>query len=97
MAYRGLSLYLNGFIASVYTELNAVSKGTSLGIFTKDDDRGVEAAKDGSQPYIEMRDKPETCVFLELCTSLTSTRALGARVPSGIFKFQMPCHGATVE
>lgn len=54
MAYRGLSLYLNGFIASVYTELNAVSKGTSLGIFTKDDDRGVEAAKDGSQPYIEL-------------------------------------------
>ena len=50
----GLSLYLNGFIASVYTELNAVSKGTSLGIFTKDDDRGVEAAKDGSQPYIEL-------------------------------------------
>ena len=46
--------YLNGFIASVYTELNAVSKGTSLGIFTKDDDRGVEAAKDGSQPYIEL-------------------------------------------
>ena len=38
----------------MYTELNAVSKGTSLGIFTKDDDRGVEAAKDGSQPYIEL-------------------------------------------
>lgn len=46
--------YLNGFIASVYTELNAVSKGTSLGVFTKDDDRGVEAAKGGSQPYIEL-------------------------------------------
>ncbi|KAF8812514.1 hypothetical protein BYT27DRAFT_7239968 [Phlegmacium glaucopus] len=41
-------------IASVYTELNAVSKGTSLGIFKKDDDRGVEAAKDGSQPYVEL-------------------------------------------
>ena len=38
----------------MYTELNAVSKGTSLGIFTKDDGRGVEAAKDGSQPYIEL-------------------------------------------
>ena len=49
-----IEIYFNGFLASVYTELNAVSKGTSLGIFTKDDDRGVEAAKDGSQPYIEL-------------------------------------------
>lgn len=38
----------------MYTELNAVSKGISLGIFKKDVDRGVDAAKDGSQPYVEL-------------------------------------------
>ena len=52
---RDISLAQWFSVASVYTELNAVSKGTSLGIFKiKGDDRGVEAAKDGSQPYIEL-------------------------------------------
>ncbi|KAF8913971.1 hypothetical protein CPB84DRAFT_1840743 [Gymnopilus junonius] len=41
-------------IASVYTEMNAVTKGVSLGIYNKDHDRGREAAKDGSQPYVEL-------------------------------------------
>ncbi|PPR07041.1 hypothetical protein CVT26_005242 [Gymnopilus dilepis] len=41
-------------IASVYTEMNAVTKGVSLGIYTKEHDRGREASRDGSQPYVEL-------------------------------------------
>ncbi|PPQ98513.1 hypothetical protein CVT24_004004 [Panaeolus cyanescens] len=37
-------------IASVYTELNALTKGISLGLYHKDVDRGEEAPKDGAQP-----------------------------------------------
>ncbi|KAJ7179060.1 hypothetical protein C8R46DRAFT_941519 [Mycena filopes] len=40
-------------IASVYTELNAVSKGRSMGIYKANTDRGTEAVKGGSQPYVE--------------------------------------------
>ncbi|KAL0949468.1 hypothetical protein HGRIS_009521 [Hohenbuehelia grisea] len=39
-------------IASVYTEMNALSKGVSIGIFQKGKDEGIEAARDGSQPYV---------------------------------------------
>ncbi|KAF9008995.1 hypothetical protein BDQ17DRAFT_1398107 [Cyathus striatus] len=41
-------------IASVYTEINAVSKGISLGMFNKSTERGTEASKQGSQPYVEL-------------------------------------------
>lgn len=41
-------------VASVYTELNAVTKGVSLGIYSKDKDKGREATKDGSQPYVDL-------------------------------------------
>ncbi|KDR83666.1 hypothetical protein GALMADRAFT_1338794 [Galerina marginata CBS 339.88] len=41
-------------IASVYTEMNAVTKGVSLGIYNEDEDRGREASKDGPQPYVEL-------------------------------------------
>ncbi|KAJ6539423.1 hypothetical protein B0H19DRAFT_1178960 [Mycena capillaripes] len=41
-------------IASVYTEMNAVSKGVSLGIYKHGTDRGAEAAKNGTQPYVEL-------------------------------------------
>ncbi|KAF8076475.1 hypothetical protein FPV67DRAFT_1776968 [Lyophyllum atratum] len=40
-------------IASVYTEMNAVAKGVSLGKFEKGKERGIEAVKGGSQSYIE--------------------------------------------
>ncbi|KZP32973.1 hypothetical protein FIBSPDRAFT_722131 [Athelia psychrophila] len=41
-------------IASVYTEMNAVSKGVSLAIFEPSRNNGMEAKKGGSQPYVEL-------------------------------------------
>ncbi|KIM46110.1 hypothetical protein M413DRAFT_426129 [Hebeloma cylindrosporum] len=41
-------------IASAYTEMNAVTKGVSLGIYHKDTERGSEAVANGSQPYVEL-------------------------------------------
>ncbi|GLB33886.1 hypothetical protein LshimejAT787_0107700 [Lyophyllum shimeji] len=41
-------------IASVYTEMNAVMKGVSLGIYESGKERGMEAVKGGSQSYIEL-------------------------------------------
>ncbi|KAG6821636.1 hypothetical protein H0H93_000145 [Arthromyces matolae] len=40
-------------IASVYTEMNALSKGISIGLYDKGKERGMEAVKGGSQSYIE--------------------------------------------
>lgn len=40
--------------ASVYTEMNAITKGVSLGIFDKSKGKGVEAAQRGSQPYVDL-------------------------------------------
>ncbi|KAJ7129582.1 hypothetical protein C8R44DRAFT_82192 [Mycena epipterygia] len=41
-------------IASVYTELNAISKGVSMGIYKKGTERAMEAPIGGSQPYVEL-------------------------------------------
>lgn len=41
-------------IASVYTEMNAISKGVAIGIYTEDKKNGVEASKGGSQPYVDL-------------------------------------------
>ncbi|KAJ7904595.1 hypothetical protein B0H14DRAFT_2663580 [Mycena olivaceomarginata] len=43
-------------IASVYTEMNAVSKGVSMGIYKPGTQfkRSTEAARGGSQPYVEL-------------------------------------------
>ncbi|KAF8205050.1 hypothetical protein BJ912DRAFT_1028259 [Pholiota molesta] len=41
-------------IASVYTEMNAISKGVSLGIFDKGKIRDSDGQKGGSQPYVEL-------------------------------------------
>lgn len=41
-------------IASVYTEMNAITKGVSLGIFDKNKGKGVGAAQGGSQPYVDL-------------------------------------------
>ncbi|KZT74355.1 hypothetical protein DAEQUDRAFT_701623 [Daedalea quercina L-15889] len=41
-------------IASVYTEMNAITKGVSLGIFDTNKGKGVEAALGGSQPYVDL-------------------------------------------
>lgn len=41
-------------IATVYTEMNAISKGVSLGIYEGGKQQGREASKDGSQPYVDL-------------------------------------------
>ncbi|KAK0468267.1 uncharacterized protein EV420DRAFT_1260153 [Desarmillaria tabescens] len=41
-------------IASVYTEMNALSKGVSLGIYKDGKQKGLDAIKGGSQPYVEL-------------------------------------------
>ena len=40
--------------ATVYTEMNALSKGVSLGIYKANEERGREARVEGSQPYVEL-------------------------------------------
>ncbi|PIL37119.1 hypothetical protein GSI_00811 [Ganoderma sinense ZZ0214-1] len=41
-------------IASVYTEMNAISKGVSLGLYKDGKQDGREASRTGSQPYVEL-------------------------------------------
>ncbi|KZV76111.1 hypothetical protein PENSPDRAFT_498970 [Peniophora sp. CONT] len=41
-------------IASVYTEMNAVTKGLSLGIYDKKSVQVMEASPHGTQPYVEL-------------------------------------------
>ncbi|KAJ7590908.1 hypothetical protein C8J56DRAFT_783011 [Mycena floridula] len=41
-------------IASVYTEMNAISKGVSLGLQKKSQAKDLEASRGGSQPYVEL-------------------------------------------
>lgn len=40
--------------ASVFTEMNAISKGVSLGIYEKGKEKDLEAPRGGSQPYVEI-------------------------------------------
>ena len=42
--------------ASVYTEMNAISKGVSLGIYEPGTQKhkGTDASRTGSQPYVEL-------------------------------------------
>ncbi|OBZ70197.1 hypothetical protein A0H81_09990 [Grifola frondosa] len=41
-------------VASVYTEMNAITKGVSLGIFEEGKNKGMEASRHGAQPYVEL-------------------------------------------
>ncbi|KAJ7507901.1 hypothetical protein B0H11DRAFT_2169546 [Mycena galericulata] len=41
-------------IASVFTEMNAVSKGVSMGIYKQGAEKGMEASKEGSQPFVDL-------------------------------------------
>jgi hypothetical protein len=47
-------LELTRHAASVYTELNAVSKGVSLGLYDKGKGKGSQATVGGAQPYIDL-------------------------------------------
>lgn len=40
--------------ASVYTEMNAISKGVSLGLFDEARKKEIEPIKDGTQPYVDI-------------------------------------------
>lgn len=40
--------------ASVYTEMNAMSKGVALGIFEESKGKGLEAIQGGGQPYVDL-------------------------------------------
>lgn len=44
---------MNPFSASVYTEMNATSKGVKLGIFEEGKGKGMEATQGGGQPYVD--------------------------------------------
>ncbi|KAJ7228585.1 hypothetical protein GGX14DRAFT_547571 [Mycena pura] len=41
-------------IASVYTEMNAISKGVSMGVYKQGSEIGMEASPGGSQPYVDL-------------------------------------------
>jgi len=41
-------------IASVYTDMNAISKGVSLGLFDESRKKKIEPIKDGTQPYVDL-------------------------------------------
>jgi hypothetical protein len=40
--------------ASVYTEMNAISRGVALGLFDETRKREIEPIKDGTQPYVDL-------------------------------------------
>ena len=39
--------------ASVYTEMNAISKGVSIGVYDKGKEKDLDASG-GSQPYVQL-------------------------------------------
>ena len=47
--------------ASAYTEMNAITKGVSLGIFEKDKADKIELTKEESQPYVDIMGR--RCVY----------------------------------
>ncbi|PFH52791.1 hypothetical protein AMATHDRAFT_1834 [Amanita thiersii Skay4041] len=47
----------NNVSASVYTEMNAISKGVSLGIYEQGKQYGLDADKQGSQPYVDIMNR----------------------------------------
>jgi hypothetical protein len=40
--------------ASAYTDMNAISKGVSLGIYKPEKGKNMEAARSGAQPYVDL-------------------------------------------
>jgi hypothetical protein len=49
-----LSLPFAPITASVYTEMNAVSKGTAIGIYSEGKKSSGEVSQGGSQPYVDL-------------------------------------------
>jgi len=44
-------------IASVYTEMNAVSKGVSIGVYSPNKGKASQKSVDGAQPYVNLMDR----------------------------------------
>ena len=55
--------------ASVYTEMNAISKGVSIGIYSEDKKNGVEASTGGSQPYVDLMGRRYVLAFTAITPS----------------------------
>jgi len=47
----GLPVHLT---ASAYTEMNATTKGVSLGIYDKNKEKGMEPGSGTAQPHVEL-------------------------------------------
>ena len=54
VSVRPCLLCLVPMAASVYTEMNAISKGVAIGMYDESKKDGVEASKGGSQPYVDL-------------------------------------------
>lgn len=52
-------------LASAYTEMNAISKGVAIGLFSQSEAKGIELAKGESQPYVDLMGR--RCVRLLRC------------------------------
>ncbi|KAF7301739.1 Glutamine synthetase [Mycena indigotica] len=61
-------------IASVFTEMNAISKGIALGKFKKNAANGMEASTKGTQPYVDLMGR--RCSSVSPYRYLTSARPL---------------------
>ncbi|KAG2013578.1 hypothetical protein CC2G_010476 [Coprinopsis cinerea AmutBmut pab1-1] len=56
-------------IASVYTEMNAISRGVSIGLYKSGKDRGMEVSRSGSQPFVELMGRRSVRLFHSVPTS----------------------------
>ncbi|TCD69650.1 hypothetical protein EIP91_006667 [Steccherinum ochraceum] len=68
-------------IASVYTEMNAISKGVSIGIYDKGKGKGVEATRGGSQPYVDLMGRRKILIGFLIHNSGCQWRALSSGTP----------------
>jgi hypothetical protein len=52
------------YIASAYTDMNAISKGVSLGIYEKGQERSMEATMIGAQSYADILGRRYVCLAI---------------------------------
>ena len=70
VSVRPCLLCLVPMAVSVYTEMNAISKGVAIGMYDESKKDGVEASKGGSQPYVDLMGRR----YVLLSLPHTSTR-----------------------
>ncbi|KAG5648995.1 hypothetical protein DXG03_000344 [Asterophora parasitica] len=79
-------------IATAYTEMNAVTKGVSLGIYKNGKEQGMEAVKGGSQSYIEFIGRryviPSTYMHVSTPMLKPSPSALTATIRIPLYQTQ---------